>query len=290
MKALIPYLKYIYCLLLLVPLSACQEVVDIDLPNNAPQLVIEGYLTYWQEDPQKSNCTVTISTTGNYYDDHSFHPINSALVEVTNVVTKSVYPLAPLENQPGVYQNTEIPISPGHTFSLYVNYNQQEYQATGRVLPVAELDSFTYRYQPERIFLEEGYYFYFSGRTPKERGINYYRFLIYENDSLYNAPEDYLIQTDEFLKEKIDTLQLANYAFDAGDTVRIEMYSLNKDIYEYYNQLLELLFNDGGLFSSPPRNPTSNIRNMTDPDRPPLGFFQVSSALSGGAVIEEEAE
>lgn len=280
--------KYYIWLLLVVVASACQEVVDIELPDDEPQLVIEGSLTYWIEEPQKSNSTVVLSTTGNFYDEDTFNPVTDASVEITDELTSTVYSLAPIENDAGVYRNTEIPMYSGRTYTLHVAYNGQEYEASGTLLPVAQVDSFTYRYQPKRSFLDEGYYLYFSGSTPKDRGINYYRFTIYKNDSLYNAPEDYLIQSDEFLKSKIDTLQLANYAFDIGDTVKIEMFSLNKNIYEYYNELLELLFNDGGLFSSPPRNPSSNIINITDPVHPPLGFFQVSTAFGGTVIIEGE--
>lgn len=280
--------KHNYWIFIVFLISSCQEVIDLELPNDDPQLVIEGFLTYWQKDPQKNNCTVTLSTTGNYHDEDTFNPVSNAIVEITDESDKSVYSLAPLENQSGVYRHTEIPMDSGRTYTLYVNYNNQEYKATGSILPIAELDSFTYRYQSRKGFLDEGYYLYFSGSTPKERGINYYRFMIYENDSLYNAPEDYLIQSDEFLKERIDTLQLANYVFNVGDTVRIEMFSLNKGIFEYYNELLELLFNDGGLFSSPPRNPTSNIKNLVNPQRPPLGFFQVSTAFDGTVIIEED--
>ncbi len=280
--------KSIFWLLSMALAPACQEVIDLALPVDEPQLVIEGFLTYWEDTPQKNNCTVIISTTGDYYDANDFNPVNDATVELIDLGSQASYTVNRVENNEGIYKSVTIPLDSGRSYKLRVDYAGQSYEATGTLLPVAELDTFTYRYQPEQGFLDEGFYLYFSGRTPKERGINYYRFLIYENDSLYNAPEDYLIQTDEFLKEDIDTLQLANYAFDAEDTVRIEMYSLNKDTYEYYNELLELLFNDGGLFSSPPRNPSSNIQNITDPGQPPLGFFQVSTAFGETVVIEEE--
>ena len=266
----------------------CQEIVDLDLPNTNPQLVIEGELNYWQNQPQKNIAEVQVNTSGNYYDTSPANPVTDALVQVEDITNNQVYDLSPIENQPGLYRNTSIPLDSGNTYRLTVSHDESIYTSEGTVLPVAKLDSFSYKYQPNTPLQEPGYYFYFSGRTPKERGINYYRFKIYENDSLYNQPEDYLIQSDEFLNEKIDELQLSNYSFDLTDTVRIEMYSINKDVYDYYNQLVELLFNDGGLFSSPPRNPSSNIINTTQPDNPPLGFFQVSSVLEGGDVVESD--
>ncbi|MEM9671187.1 MAG: DUF4249 family protein [Cyclobacteriaceae bacterium] len=280
------YIPVLSIVLLLLSV-ACREEITLDLPNDDPRLVIEGFVTYWEESLEQNGAQVSLSTTGNYYDTDVSNPVSSATVTIRDDSTQQLYNLVELENSPGLYVNNDIPIDSGSAYTLSVEYNNEIFEGSGTVLPVAEVDSFTYRYLEDLLFLDDGYYFFFSGRTPKERGINYYRFLIYEDDSLYNSREDILVQSDEFLNEQIDTLQLANYAFELGDSVRIEMYSLNPVIFDYYSQLQELLFNDGGLFSGPPRNPTTNLRNITNPDNPPLGFFQVSSALSGGAVVEE---
>ncbi len=266
---------------------SCQEVIDLELPNDDPQLVVEGFLTYWEANPIRNNCTVRLSTTGNYYDKDVYRPVSSATVEVIDEASKQTYPLTLVEQHPGIYFSKAIPMDLGRSYSLHITYEEKNYQANGTLLPVAQVDSFSTRYKPEGFFTEPGYYLYFSGRTPKERGVNYYRFTLAENDSLYSNPGDYLIQSDELLSAQIDTLQLANYAFGIGDKVDINMYSLNKNMYEYYNELLELLFNDGGLFSSPPRNPSSNIRNLTFPEDPPLGFFQVSTAYGDSIFIKD---
>lgn len=279
----------VYLLVIVIAsiLGACREVIDFELPVDQPQLIIEGNLTYWADEPDRNQVRVMVSSSGNYYNEDAFNPITEASLQVDDLTNGNTYDIPPIENEPGLYLNNMIPLTLGNSYRLRVMYEGNEYESTSAILPVAELDSFSYRYREETAFLEEGYYFFFSGRTPKERGINYYRFKIYEDDSLYDDRGDYLIQSDEFLRAKIDTLQLANYAFEVGDSVRIEMYSLEKNMFRYYNELVELLFNDGGLFSSPPRNPTTNIINTTNPDNPPLGFFQVSSALGGGATIEE---
>lgn len=282
------HLIYLFSIIIIGSLGACQEVIDYELPVDEPQLVIEGNLTYWADEPEKNIVSVSVSQSGNYYDQEVYNPVSDASLQLDDLTNGITYDLPPIENQEGIYQNQTIPLALGDTYRLRVSYQGNDYESTGTILPVAELDSFSYRYREETAFLEEGYYFFFSGRTPKERGINYYRFKIYEGDSLYNDRGDYLIQSDEFLRAEIDTLQLANYAFEVGDSVRIEMYSLEKSMFSYYNELVELLFNDGGLFSSPPSNPTTNIINITNPDQPPLGFFQISSALGGGATIEEK--
>nr|WKN37179.1 DUF4249 family protein [Tunicatimonas sp. TK19036] len=276
----------LFCVILSLIGLSCREQITLDLPNDDPQLVIEGYVTYWEATPERNGARVKLTTTGNYYNSDVDNPVSDAVVSILHEESQQQFTLVEQEDSAGLYVNNQIPIDSGNTYTLTVAYQNQTYEGSGTVMPVAELDSFSYRYLEDLLFLDDGYYFFFSGRTPKERGINYYRFMIYEDDSLYNTPGDLLIQNDEFLSAQIDTLQLANYAFELGDSVRIEMFSLNPRMYDYYGELQELLFNDGGLFSGPPRNPTSTMRNVNDPENPPLGFFQVSSALSGGAVID----
>jgi hypothetical protein len=74
------------------------------------------------------------------------------------------------------------------------------------------------------------------------------------------------------------------YAFQKNDRVRLELYRLNKDAFVYLSQLVNLLFNDGGLFSPPPQNPTSNIRVVSGKGEV-LGYFAVSPLLSRTVVI-----
>lgn len=63
---------------------------------------------------------------------------------------------------------------------------------------------------------------------------------------------------------------------------------MNEDVYQYYVEFINLLFNDGGVFSPPPVNPDSNIKNITNPENKPLGFIQFSSLQRKRLVIEKE--
>ena len=74
------------------------------------------------------------------------------------------------------------------------------------------------------------------------------------------------------------------YAFQKNDRVRMELYRLNKDAFVYLSQLVNLLFSDGGLFSPPPQNPTSNIRVINGKGEV-LGYFVVSPVLTRTVVI-----
>jgi len=75
------------------------------------------------------------------------------------------------------------------------------------------------------------------------------------------------------------------YAFDPGDRVGLELYRMNRDMYDYFSQLVNLLFSDGGLFSPPPQNPDSNI-TVESGDSEVLGFFLVSPVLNENIFIK----
>jgi hypothetical protein len=108
---------------------------------------------------------------------------------------------------------------------------------------------------------------------------------VIENDTLKNQREDYLLFDDTFGLTFFEQGLELGYAFQEKDVVRLELFRLNKDAYDYLNQLVNLLFNDGGLFSPPPQNPESNIR-VVKGNSEVLGYFLVSPLFTRTIVIQ----
>ena len=87
---------------------------------------------------------------------------------------------------------------------------------------------------------------------------------------LYN-PTDIYFSDDIVLAEKIDGVPSPVY-YGPNDTARIEVYSLTRNGFIFYNDLTTVLSNDGGgMFGPIPAPPRSNLSNGA------LGFFQVSA-------------
>jgi hypothetical protein len=114
-----------------------------------------------------------------------------------------------------------------------------------------------------------------------QNSIDYYLFKFYRNDSLkvYNDTDIYYAD-DEVLGANIDGVSSPIY-YQPGDIARVEMYSLTRDGFVFYNDLQSLLNSDGGLFSQPPSNSRSNLSNGA------LGFFQASAVEIKELVIKE---
>ena len=268
--------RYIQIIVILLLFQQCQQEVDLNLKNAEPQVVIEGIIT-----DAEGPYTVLVSETFNYYDESPETGVSGAEVSISD---NEGFSEVLEETEKGIYQTKDLRGKVGNTYTLHVRYKGTDYESSGTVLEPPVFDSLTYRFIEETPLKDEGYYLYFFGKTPKP-GISYYRWLVYKNGELFNTePEDFLLASDEFVNEELDDLEFP-FAFDIQDTLRLEMYTLDRSMFDYYNELLIILFNDGGLFSPPPVNPVSNIKNLTDPQKPPLGYFQVSPVVDEEVII-----
>ena len=270
----------ILLLLILLVAASCRELVTLDLPEQEPKLIVEGHLTD-TEGPH----TVKLTLTQDYFSKAPAPVVEDAVVIISDNAGNTeqlVY------TGDGVYSTQDLQGVIGRSYTLQIKWQGQEYQASGTLMPKGIVDSLSVKYyEAVPPVLAAGHYITFYGRIPPEAA-DFYRVKVYENDSLYNDRTDLLVPDSRFVPERI--VEQLQYPFEVGDTVRVELYSLDAAMYNYYVELRALLFNDGGLFSPPPRNPNSNIINVTNPDNPPLGFFQVASFDTGVIIIREEPE
>lgn len=281
MKSILYFLKNNFSFLIITASVfsmsiACQKVVEVPLNNSDPRLIIEGTITN-----NPGPYYVKLSTTGSYYDKGKTPSVSDASVVITDDVgNKDI--LTPVSDQPGIYQTNILQGVPGRTYHLRVDYNSKVYEADAYMhpLPAKSIKLDTILFVEKGFGRDEGYYLYFDIDLKKEPStISYWRTFCYKNDSLYNGPNDYLMGYDEFLIGDIQNLELP-YNFKLGDTVHLQMNSLDKRDFDYYNQLQQLLFNDGGLFSPPPMNPIGNISNQG------LGLFRASAVFDNTFIVK----
>lgn len=256
---------------------SCQEEVILDLQTLEPTPVIEAV---WTNTPNFNQ--VFVSFSKDFYSDEPNESVTNAQVFVRNIGTgriatfrynEQVDRYVPTQNQIGQI---------GQTYELNVIIDGKAYISTGTLLPPPSLDSITYEFKDQRVFREEGYYLTLYGDIPFTQDNNY-RIRIIRNDTLLNRRTDYLLFDDTFGTQILNRgFELGGFPFREGDRVRLELFRLNRDAYNYLNQLVGLLFNDGGLFSPPPQNPVSNIRPVNGEGNV-LGYFMVSPYL--GATV-----
>ncbi|WP_373522649.1 DUF4249 family protein [Aquiflexum sp.] len=255
-------------------LISCQEEIVLDLKTVDPTPAIEGI---WTNNGSMNQVKILYSK--DYYDQELNPIIEDAVVSITNLNTDRVIPFIfskqakrylPVNNLGGVI---------GDRYQLNVKIGENEYVSEGTMLPPPILDSIKYEFKERRFFREEGYYLTVFGKIPFETENNY-RIRIIQNDTLKNSRFDYLLFDDSFGTSILDNgFELSGFPFAANDRIRLELYRLNTDAFNYLTQLVDLLFNDGGLFSPPPQNPKSNIK-IKSGNGEVLGYFLVSPYLN----------
>jgi hypothetical protein len=260
---------------------SCQE--EVILPLGTKSESIPTIEAYWTDQGSFNEVKITLSK--DYYDSTDVVVITDAEVLITIPGTDKVVPFRYLGGTKS-YKPTN-PLEKavvGETYRLNIRWRENVYVSEGVMLEPPIVDSVTWRFEEKRIFRDEGYYVKVYGKIPFKNDNNY-RIRVIENDTLKNQREDYLLFDDTFGLAFFEAGLELGYTFQEKDRVRLELFRLNRDAYNYLNQLVNLLFSDGGLFSPPPQNPTSNIRVISgNPEV--LGYFAVTPVLSRSLLIQ----
>lgn len=261
-------------------LFSCQEEVFLPLDNNDEGIpTIEAI---WTDQGIFNEVKITLSNT--YYDSLDYEVVKDAEVIIREKSSGKVIPFQFINGSKSYRANPTERARTGETYELNVKWKGHEFQSSGIMLEAPIVDSVRWKFEEKRFFREEGYYIKVYGKAPFLENNNY-RIRVIENDTLKNQREDYLLFDDTFGLGFFEEGLELGYAFQEKDRVRLELYRLNRDAFDYLNQLVNLLFNDGGLFSPPPQNPTSNIK-VVKGDSEVLGYFLVSPVLSRSLVIQ----
>ena len=269
-------------LILLAALSwSCQE--EVILPLGEKEDLTPTIEALWTDQGASNEVKITLSK--DYYDSLNVQVVRDAEVFITIPGTSKVIPFGYLDATKSYRPiNSLEKAVVGEKYQLNIRWKENIYVAEGLMLELPKVDSVTWSFEEERLFREEGFYIKVYGRIPFTEDNNY-RIRVIENDTLKNQREDYLLFDDTFGLTFFEQGLELGYAFQEKDVVRLELFRLNKDAYDYLNQLVNLLFNDGGLFSPPPQNPESNIR-VVKGNSEVLGYFLVSPLFTRTIVIQ----
>jgi hypothetical protein len=254
--------------------TGCQNVVSIDLNKANPHLVIEGNIS-----DQPGPYTVMLSKTGNYFETALVFPaVSNAWITVTdNLGQRDTLN----EVTPGTYQSSRLIGTVGRTYTLDVLSEGREYNAITSMPTKVIIDSFYVKPRREARG-EGGYDIYVLFKDPPEAG-NYYRLNARSNtlipaDSIdgrrYRLYNDKLTNGNE-MAERIR----AGRNVQSGDTITVELLSIDKATYDYFHTLRDVLSSDRAATSLSPTNPNTNLSNGS------LGYFSAYTIDTKRIVI-----
>ncbi|MGV3538869.1 MAG: DUF4249 domain-containing protein [Rufibacter sp.] len=259
--------KYLFflsaCLLLL---SSCEEVITYDLPEGAPKVVIEGLVT-----DQPGPYTVRVSTSKGYLSQGGTTGIENAVVTISDNEGFSET-LSSKSN--GIYQTNLLQGKRGNTYYLKVQLNGQEYTSSSLLRPVNPIDSLLFRL-PRIIDVPDEYLGTFYFRDPPGKG-DFYKFNLYINGE---KEKEVITINDDLYDGNYGDPEIG-IGLKEGDIMKIEMLSLTRTSFDFFNVLSKMQYYTGGPFDAPPANVPSNITNGA------IGHFGASAV----SVIERKVE
>ncbi len=260
---------YIFLLLILL-LSGCEKVINVDLNEANPVVVVEGNV-----DASKSFAEIKLSKTSNYFDQSESEMLSDADVRINIDDSESF--LLP-ETGKGIYSFDKIPVKPGATYHLIVNADNNFYEGISVLQPKVEIDTLWYYFDNADSFFDKGYVINVFFDDPPDVD-NYYRIKVFVNNKLKNKADDFVLFSDRFFDGQLVEIGLQNFDINPLDTVDIQLISLDEKTYDFYNTFVDLLYNNPG--SAAPANPNTNLSNGA------LGYFSAWTSDKQRVIIGE---
>lgn len=243
----------------LLVFNSCQKVIDIDLNDAEPGIVIEGVIN-----DRRGPYAVSITKSGSYFNEPVLPSVSGAKVVISDNsgTTDTLREMAP-----GIYVTSKIRGIPGRTYTLKVTSENLEYTGTSTMHSRVNIDSLKLVKSDIEHFdfgnnnqndLNMEIHCYFQ--DPPEK--NYYRVRVFKNDSINT--QNYRLFDDQYTNGLATELRVARA--EKGADYRVELMSIDKPTYDYYRTLEDLLYTNP-FFGSTPANPINNLSNGA------LGYF-----------------
>lgn len=255
---------------------SCEDVVNVDLNNSEPKLVIDASIK-WEKGTSGNNQTIRLTTTGDYFNN-SVPAANGATVTITDS-NAIVYNFIE-EGTTGNYKCTNFnPVLNG-VYTLSVSYKGQTYTSSDKLFPVPTIttieqdlngitgDEIELKFNFQDNGAEENFYL-------EEYKVPFRPFPLLGvfNDEFTNGNQMFSLIIDEDL--------------EAGQNINFTLHGISERYHNYMNILIGI---SGGLsngpFSTPPATVKGNIINQTNPVDYPLGYFRLSEVDVRNYVVQ----
>lgn len=258
-KIFLPFFILLICLF-----TSCEEVVDLKLDTAPPRLVVDATIVWIKGSTGKAQ-KIKLTTTTSYYNTEI--PIVTGAKVTINNSENTVFTFDEIP-ETGEYACTNFVPKIGETYTLTIIYNEETYTGTETFQSLAPITR-----------IEQNNNGGFTGKDIEIKAYfndpdnidNYYLYRYqYSNQATvnYNADEDKFFQGNEFFSRS------QNDELKTGDAIELTHMGISKEYYNYMTILIGIIGNNsGGPFQTPPATVRGNIKNLTNPQNYPLGYF-----------------
>jgi hypothetical protein len=272
---------------LLAFLTACDDVIDLELPDAEPRLVVDATIT--DLDTVQS---VKLSYSANYFSNVSTPPATGALVVITD--DAGVADTLVEEGVAGLYLSANRKQA-GRTYTLYVQTTDgKTFTSDPELLrPAVPIEGIEYKYNPTGEFdsdsLPAGGYDILIFTTEPAGAGDFYRWRSYINGVELTDAEDMQFANDDFVDGNGTTTGFLINAdlVPKGGHYRVEQMTISEGMYNFMFILNQQTAFVGGPFDSPPAPIPSNVRCVSHPDEKVYGYFSCAGVSVAEITVPE---
>lgn len=268
-------------------LTACEDKIELDLPQGDVLLVVEGWIS---NEPGPYHVRLTYTQA---YFDETAPPVASG----ATVFLRDDEGLQVLleETSPGVYTYPDSGVVGRSYYVEITTPDGEQYQSQEELLrePVPILD-IRWEIDPDGPsgFLEQEedqiYSVLIDTFEPPGVGDNY-RWRTYVNGVFKNDPFDIFVTNDDFVDgSPVLGFSPVNDLFFEGDTVTIVQERISRAALSFLQLIQSQTAFVGGPFDTPPAPIRGNVLNTSDPQRNALGFFGAAARDRATVVVGVE--
>lgn len=284
--------KIIYlAVILLVSLSACEDVIEVDVPATTPKLIVDALVRIDESEPI-TTVQIKTSITSSFFDD-----IQPTDVEQITITNPDYIRSGPLDENfislqkvsSGLYEGSKrTDFFTSGELQLSIEYEDQRYLALTSYVPTSPIET-----------LEEGDGTLFSGNET-EIIVSFTDNIEEDNFYLFDFDfNEYLVTEDEFYPGQ--TFQFSYFygdGLDSGQIINVSLLGVDQSFYNYMNQLIVQAGGDQGPFQTPSATVRGNLINITNinnidsfgnvenSDNFALGYFSVSQTYTASLTME----
>lgn len=269
---------------LVLLLLGCETVIEVDLPPAQQLVVVEGALS-----DIEGLQPIRVTQSNGFSSENPSEVIENAEVIVQSR-TGDIFRYAYTSN--GYYE----------ALSPYSGVSNQEYRVR-LVLDSVEIRS-EWERMPEKVSVgalevdsfEENdpnepseqitvFFPKLTTRDPAE-ATNFYRWIFYKNESIFNDPELLTIQNDRLFNGNLIPNDFRNFNYSIGDSVTVQLISISESSFNYLSLLRAQITTLGTSSGTTPATVNGNLFYENDESRIVLGNFSARAVSEIGTRIE----
>lgn len=247
-------------------LAGCEDVIDIDLNEGDPRIVIEAEINN-----QSNSQQIRISRTVSFSDTKPYEPVSGARVMVADDRGRQ-RELA--ESEPGVYTTDQFRGIPGRTYTLQVVVDETSYTAQSVMPEIVPIDSVSSSSGEFLGVSRKALHVHFQDPASEQ---NFFRYRMSVNESPFFEVG---VFNDKFNNGRYVTHDLISLdtELQTGDDVVILRNQIDEKMYRYW---YGVVIRNPGMAA--PSNPPSNISNGA------LGYFSAQTVVALRMEILEDS-